>query len=145
MFQLGKILVSEEIIEKDFVCNLSACKGLGEYGEWETPLIGGNECAYTVFDGKGVAKCALEEAYNKGVTTWKKPISCHLYPIRVTEYTSLTAVNYHKWQLCDPACELGDKLQVPVYRFVREALIRKFGEQWFEELEEVARQHRTSD
>lgn len=191
MFQLGKTLVSEEIIEKDFVCNLSACKGaccvdgdagapldeketeilkeiyedirpflrpegikaiesqgtsvIGEDGERETPLIGGKECAYTVFTEQGVAKCGIEEAYNKGATHWKKPVSCHLYPVRVMEYTSLTAVNYHKWQLCDPACELGGQLQVPVYRFVRDALIRKFGEEWYAELEEVARQHRASN
>jgi len=187
MFQLGKTLVSEEIIEKDFVCNLSACKGAccvdgdagapleeketqilkeiyqkvkpflrpegikaieaqgtfvkGDDGEWETPLIGNRECAYTVFNGQGIAKCGLEEAYNEGVTPWKKPVSCHLYPVRVTEYTSLTAVNYHKWQLCDPACDLGESLQVPVYKFVKDALIRKFGEKWYAELEEVARQH----
>ena len=191
MFQLGKILVSEEIIENDFVCNLTACKGAccvdgdagapleeeevallqevfphvkpflrpegveaiegqgtavtGEDGEWETPLIDGGECAYTVFDEKGVAKCGLEQAYQKGATTWKKPISCHLYPIRVKEYTSLTAVNYHKWQVCDPACHLGNELQVPVYRFVKDALIRKFGEEWYASLEEVAVQHRSSD
>ncbi len=190
MFQLGKTLVSEEIIEKDFVCNLTACKGaccvdgdagapleeeetrkleeiypevkaflrpegieaiesqgawvIGEDGEQETPLIAGKECAYTVFDAKGVAKCGIEEAFNQGATSWRKPVSCHLYPVRVTEYTSLTAVNYHKWQLCDPACELGNQLQVPVYRFVRDALIRKFGEEWYAELEEVARQYRTS-
>ena len=187
MFQLGKILVSEEIIEKDFVCNLAACKGAccvdgdagapleegetvilkkiyedvkpflrpegiraietqgtyirGEDGEWETPLVENRECAYAVFTEKGVAKCGLEEAYNHGATTWRKPISCHLYPVRVKEYSSLTAVNYHKWHLCDPACELGDQLQVPVYKFVREALIRKFGEEWYAGLEEVAREH----
>lgn len=190
MFQLGKTLVSEEIIEKDFVCNLTACKGaccvdgdagapleeseteileaiysdvkpflrpegikaiesqgtwvIGEDGEWETPLIQGKECAYTVFNADGVAKCGIEEAFNRGATAWRKPVSCHLYPVRVTEYSSLTAVNYHKWQLCDPACELGEQLQVPVYKFVRDALIRKFGERWYAELEEVARQHRTT-
>ncbi len=191
MFQLGKILVSEEIIEKDFVCNLTACKGaccvdgdagapledeevdllrkiiplvkpflrpegveaieeqgaavVGEDGEWETPLIEGRECAYTVFDDKGVAKCGLEQAYQQGATTWKKPISCHLYPIRVKEYTSLTAVNYHKWQVCDPACQLGNELQGPVYRFVKDALGRKFGEAWYASLEEVALEHRSSN
>ncbi|MBT8281908.1 MAG: DUF3109 family protein [Muriicola sp.] len=190
MFQLGKTLVSEEIIEKDFVCNLTACKGAccvdgdagapledsetiilkdiyeevkpflrqegieaieslghyvkGEDGEWETPLIGNRECAYTVFDDRGIAKCGLEEAYMKGATTWKKPVSCHLYPVRVTEYTNLTAVNYHKWQLCDPACDLGESLQVPIYKFVREALIRKFGENWYKELEEIGRQHQSA-
>ncbi|MEZ2413859.1 DUF3109 family protein [Muriicola sp. E247] len=190
MFQLGKTLVSEEIIEKDFVCNLTACKGaccvdgdagapleesetqilrdiyhkvkpflrqegieaieeqghyvIGEDGEWETPLIGKKECAYTVFDKKGIAKCGLEEAYNEGVTSWKKPVSCHLYPVRITEYTNLTAVNYHKWQLCDPACDLGESLQVPIYKFVRDALVRKFGENWYAELVEIANEHKSS-
>ena len=190
MFQIGKTLVSEEIIEKDFVCNLSACKGaccvdgdagapleeaetrilkeiyhdikpflrpegikaieavgtsvIGEDGEWETPLIENQECAYTIFDKKGIAKCGLEEAFIQGASSWKKPVSCHLYPVRVTEYTALTAVNYHKWQLCDPACDLGEQLKVPVYKFVREALIRKFGETWYAELEEVALQYRSS-
>lgn len=187
MFQLGKTIVSEEIIENDFVCNLSACKGAccvdgdagapledketeilvdvyakvkpflraegikviedagafvkGDDGEWETPLVNGSECAYVFFDDKKIAKCGIEEAYNQGKITWKKPISCHLYPIRIREYTELTAVNYHKWQICDPACSLGEELKVPVYKFVKEALIRKFGKVWYSELEIVAEQH----
>lgn len=187
MFQLGKTIVSEEIIENDFVCNLNACKGAccidgdagapledketeilvdiyrdvkpflkpegvaaiedqgafvkGEDGEWETPLVNGSECAYVVFSENQTAKCGLEEAYDQGVTTWKKPVSCHLYPIRVKEYTELTAVNYHKWEICDPACSLGVELQVPVYKFVREALIRKFGDKWYDELEKIAKEH----
>ncbi|MFS4416138.1 DUF3109 family protein [Maribacter sp. 2307ULW6-5] len=188
MFQIGKAIVSEEIIENDFVCNLSACKGAccvdgdagapleegeteilvdiyhkvkpflrqegiaviedkgafvkGEDGEWETPLVNGSECAYVVFDG-AVAKCGIEEAYNQGAISWKKPVSCHLYPVRIKEYTELTAVNYHKWQICDPACGLGAALQVPVYRFVKEALIRKFGAEWYQELETAAGEHLT--
>ena len=113
----------------------------GEDGEWETPLVNGSECAYVIFDEKKVAKCGIEEAYNQGVINWKKPVSCHLYPIRVREYTELTAVNYHKWHICDPACALGDELKVPIYKFVKEALIRKFGEAWYKELEEVATDH----
>jgi len=190
MFQLGKTLVSEEIIENEFVCNLSACKGaccidgdagapleeketeilvelysrvkpflrpegieaieaqgafvMGEDGEWETPLVNNSECAYVVFTTAGVAKCGLEEAYDKGATSWKKPVSCHLYPVRVKEYSQLTAVNYHKWQVCDPACQLGESLQVPIYKFVKEALIRKFGKKWYAELEAVALEHRSS-
>ncbi len=187
MFQLGKTIVSEEIIEHDFVCNLTACKGAccidgnagapledqeteilvdiyakvkpflrakgiaaieaqgafvkGEDGEWETPLVNESECAYVVFSENGTAKCGLEEAYNEGAITWKKPVSCHLYPIRVRAYTELTAVNYHKWQICDPACSLGAELQVPIYKFVKEALVRKFGKAWYEELEKVAEEH----
>ncbi len=187
MFQLGKTIVSEEIIEKDFVCNLTACKGAccidgdagapledketeilvdiyskvkpflstegiaaieeqgafvkGEDGEWETPLINGSACAYVIFDSKKIAKCGIEEAYNQGKIPWKKPLSCHLYPVRVREYTELTAVNYHKWQICDPACALGEELKVPIYKFVKEALIRKFGKDWYSELEKVAKDH----
>lgn len=190
MFQLGKTIVSEEIIENDFVCNLNACKGAccvdgdagapleeketeklvdiyskvkpflrpegieviekdgafvkGEDGEWETPLINGSECAYVIFDEKNIAKCGIEEAYNQGKIKWKKPVSCHLYPVRVREYTGLTAVNYHKWQICDPACLLGEELKVPIYKFVKDALVRKFGKAWYEELEGVAKEHAKS-
>jgi len=184
MFQLGKTIVSEDIIQKDFVCNLSACKGAccvdgdagapleeeetkilieiypkikpflrkagikaienqGKYitteeGEFETPLIEGADCAYVFFDKKGTALCAIEEAYNQGEITWKKPVSCHLYPIRVKDYSEFSAINYNKWHICDDACILGKELQVPVYKFVKDALIRKFGEDWYMELEKVA-------
>lgn len=184
MFQLGKTIVSEDIIDKDFVCNLSACKGAccvegdagaplteeetkilediypkvkpflreegiksiekqgvyitSEDGELETPLVNNAECAYVTFNDSGTALCGIEEAYNKGVIDWKKPVSCHLYPIRVKDYSEFSAVNYHKWQLCDPACSLGEELKVPVYKFVKEALIIKFGEDWYSELEKVA-------
>ena len=189
MFQLGKTIVSEDIIENDFVCNLSACKGAccvdgdagaplereeadilkaiypkvkpflrkagveaiedqgvfieTENGELETPLINGADCAYVIFDRKKTALCGIEEAYNQGVISWKKPLSCHLYPIRVKDYTEFSAVNYHRWQICDDACELGKEFQVPVYKFVKEALIRKFGEDWYMELEKIAVSIRT--
>ncbi|WP_055446997.1 DUF3109 family protein [Lacinutrix mariniflava] len=184
MFQLGKTIVSESIIENDFVCNLSACKGaccidgdagapltveeaqilkdiypkvkpflrqegidaieaqgtsiVADFDELETPLINGADCAYVIFDEKKTALCAIEEAYNQGEISWKKPVSCHLYPIRVRDYTEFSAVNYDKWEICDDACSLGKELQVPVYKFVKEALIRKFGEDWYSELEKVA-------
>ena len=185
MFQLGKTIVSEDIIEKDFICNLSACKGAccvdGDAGapldkeeaeilkyiyprvkpflrkegrkaienqgtsiitkgrEIETPLINGGDCAYVIFDEKKIALCGIEEAYNQGEIKWKKPVSCHLYPVRVKDYSEFSAVNYHRWQICDDACKLGKELQVPVYIFVKEALIRKFGEDWYTELEKVAK------
>jgi len=106
--------------------------------ELETPLINNTACAYTTFDSKGIAGCAIEEAYNQGKIDWKKPISCHLYPIRVKDYSEFSAVNYHKWDICSDACSLGKELQVPVYKFVKEALIRKFGEHWYSELEKTA-------
>jgi hypothetical protein len=188
MFQLGKAIVSEEIIQKDFICNLSACKGAccvdgdagapleldetkileeiypkvkpflrkagiaaieaqgkfttNDFGEHETPLIDGADCAYVTFDKKGTALCGIEEAYNQGAIDWKKPVSCHLYPIRVKDYTEFSAVNYHKWEICDDACVLGKELQVPVYKFVKQALIRKFGEDWYMELEKVAEKYK---
>jgi len=187
MFQLRKTIVSEEIIEKDFLCNLSACKGAccidgdagaplekeelkiledifpivkpylrkdglkaienqgvfttNEQGENETPLIDGADCAYVIFDENNTALCAIEEAYNQGEINFKKPISCHLYPIRVQDYSEFAAVNYHHWEICDDACSLGKELQVPVYKFVKQALIRKFGEDWYAELEEIAKKH----
>jgi hypothetical protein len=111
---------------------------MGEDGEWETPLVNGCECAYVIYSDSGIVKCGLEEAFNRGATKWRKPVSCHLYPIRVTEYQELTAVNYHKWHICDPACALGTELQVPVYKFVKDALIRKFGRSWYTALEKIA-------
>ena len=110
----------------------------GDDGEWETPLVNGSECAYVIFDKKGITKCGLEAAYNAGVTQWKKPVSCHLYPVRTREYSEFTAVNYHQWGICSDACSLGAELSVPVYVFVKEALIRKFGAAWYEELTLVA-------
>ena len=109
-----------------------------EDGELETPLIDGADCAYVTFDEKNVALCAIEEAYNQGVIDFKKPISCHLYPVRVKDYSEFAAVNYHQWQICDDACSLGKELQVPVYKFVKQALIRKFGKEWYDELEHIA-------
>ena len=183
MFQLGKTIVSEDILAKDFVCNLSACKGAccvdgdagaplskeettilesiypqikpflrpegiaaieaqgtwatGTEGELETPLINNRDCAYVIYDGP-TALCGIEQAYNQGVVSWKKPVSCHLYPIRVKDFTEFAAVNYDKWDICSDACELGKELQVPVYKFVKEALIRRFGIDWYTELEQVA-------
>lgn len=100
----------------------------------------GADCAYVIFDNKGVALCAIEKAYNEGKIDWKKPISCHLYPVRVKQYSDFSAVNYHRWYICDNACSLGKELTVPVYKFVKEALIRKFGNQWYEELERLPKQ-----
>ena len=107
---------------------------IGFDGDLETPLIENKECAYTVFDKGGVAQCGIEKAYNNGAIKWNKPISCHLYPIRVNKYPTFTAVNYHEWSVCDSACYLGAELKVPVYKFVKNALVRKFGKKWFKKL-----------
>ena len=80
-----------------------------------------------------------ENAHSKNEITFNKPISCHLYPIRVKEYSEFTAVNYHNWSICSDACSLGDELKKPVFEFVKEALIKKFGNEWFSELEKIAK------
>jgi len=184
MLAIGETLVSEEILEKKFVCDLNACKGAccvkGDYGapledeelpileaiyplvkpylvpsgiealekqgkyvryskkEWVTPLVKGKECAYTVFDN-GVAKCGIEKAWLDGKTDFQKPVSCHLYPIRIIRMKSgVDSVNYDRWSICKAACKLGDSLKVPVYRFLKNSLVRKYGAAWFEQLEEAA-------
>ena len=187
MLQIGKTLVSEDLLDRDFVCNITQCKGAccveGEAGaplekkelqilednyeaitpylneagksaikeqgkyieafpdEWETPLVNGKECAYAVFTDNGTAQCGIENAQKDGKLDWKKPISCHLYPIRIQEFSEFTAINYHHWQICETACSLGAQLKVPVYKFVKDALIRKFGEPWYNELDRVAQKH----
>lgn len=184
MFQIKDTLVSEEILDHDFTCNLSACKGeccvageagapveeseketlekiypkiksglrpegrkaIEEQGTYvvsdfeglETPLVEGKECAYVTFNDKGVALCGIEKAYRAGKIDFKKPVSCELYPVRVQKLSKFQAVNYHRWDICSPACALGQHLQTPIYRFTKEALIRKFGEDWYDELEQVA-------
>jgi len=107
-------------------------------GEIETPLVNGAECAYVTFNDKGWASCGIEDAYNAGKVDWRKPISCHLYPVRVQKYSEFSAVNYHRWPICDDACTLGQELKVPVYKFTKEALVRKFGKEWYAELEKAA-------
>jgi len=187
MFQLGKTIISEDILDNHFVCNIDACKGeccvAGEagapvtkeetailkkmfpkikpylrkvgidaiekqgiyttnpIGDFETTLVNGKECAYATFDSNQVAMCGIEAAYNDGKIDFQKPISCHLYPIRINEYKQLTAINYHSWPICNDACSLGDKLKVPTYKFVKDALIRKFGEDWYDELDQVAQEY----
>lgn len=185
MIAIKNTLVSNDVIEKQFVCDLEKCKGAccvagisgapldeselsiiddifdkvepyltergreaiakqGHYyvdmdGEYVTPLINEvEECAYTIYDNKGVAKCSIEKAYLEGKITWRKPISCHLYPVRITKYKDYDAVNYEKWSVCKPACKLGEALQVPVYKFLKDSLSRKYGKEWYDELCEVA-------
>lgn len=184
MFQIQDTLVSEEILDEDFTCNLSACKGeccvageagapveeheketlekiypkiksglrpegqkaieeqgtyvISDFEGLETPLVNGKECAYVTFNEKGVALCGIEKAYREGKTDFKKPISCELYPVRVQKLSKFQAVNYHQWDICSPACTLGKALQAPVYQFTKTALIKKFGQDWYDELEKVA-------
>ena len=184
MIAIQDTIVSNELLNKQFVCDLNACKGeccvagesgapldkeelpilleildkvkpymnkkgikaiekngpyvLDSDGDYTTTLVSKEaECAFVVFDENKIARCAIEKAYNDGVISWKKPISCHLYPVRITAYKNYDAVNYHQWNVCKPACECGAKLQVPVYQFLKGPLIRKYGEDWFNELEQV--------
>lgn len=180
MIKVGEVLVSEDIKDVEFVCNLEKCKGaccvegelgapldddelpimeaiqeeirpyitkeglksikrhgpylLDEDGDYSTPTINGKECAYANYDEQGVLKCGIEQAYLDGKTKFRKPISCHLYPIRVTKKKDFEALNYHKWSVCSAACALGQALGVPVYKFLKEPLIRKYGKAWYKEL-----------
>jgi hypothetical protein len=184
MLIVGDILVSEDLFDKKFVCDLTACKGAccvqgdagaplaedepgileEEYkhfkaflrpegieavardgvftidsdGDLVTPLVNGQECAYTVFDAAGTAGCGIEKAWLAGKTSFRKPVSCHLYPVRVKKLVDIDALNYHSWDICKPACTCGAKLQVPVYRFLKEALERAYGQAWYAQLEEIA-------
>ena len=107
-------------------------------GDLVTPLVNNAECAYVIFDEKGYTKCAIEKAYEEGVIDWQKPISCHLYPIRITEYSNFSAINYHEWDICSDACTLGKELGVKVYQFLKKPLIRKDGEEFYQTLSEAA-------
>ena len=179
-------IVSTQIFERQFVCDLTACKGAccieGNGGapvtkeevdimqvnldkirpymrpegiaaieahgvvyededfEPATTLVNGKECAFVYFDQTNTAKCAIEKAHREGQIDFIKPISCHLYPIRTKQFNEYTALNYEKWDICEPACACGEKLDVPVYRFLKEPLIRAFGPEFYKELEVVSRE-----
>ena len=182
MIQIEDKIISQEIFDQQFVCDLNACKGAccveGDSGapllkneakeleksysiikkylsadgkeaikkqgfsvvdsdnDLTTPLVNNRECAY-VFNDSGIIKCAIEKAYLEDEISFKKPISCHLYPIRITEYNEFDAVNYESNKICSPACKLGELLKVSVFRFLKEPLIRKYGESFYTELEVV--------
>ncbi|KAF0198189.1 MAG: hypothetical protein FD166_1540 [Bacteroidetes bacterium] len=104
------------------------------YGHYVTPLVNGIECAFVVFNEEGIAGCAIEQAWEAGKSKFRKPVSCHLYPVRISRYNDFDAVNYHQWHICRPALELGKKLNVPLYVFLKDSLIRKYGEKWYEKL-----------
>ncbi|MEP7322514.1 MAG: DUF3109 family protein [Saprospiraceae bacterium] len=185
MLEIQGKLISLDIIEKKFVCNLSRCKGaccvegdagaplntdeiiwlkenlevllpyLDEEGAkvarekvfektsastFCTPLKKDRACIYSSRNGQGILQCNIEKAYQDGTTDFIKPISCHLYPIRITkeEDQNWEALNYDEWDICSPACQLGTELGVPVYKFLKSPLIRKYGQGFYDELEEVA-------
>ena len=108
---------------------------IDEDGDLTTPLVGDAECAYT-YSENGITFCAIEKAWLEGKTAFRKPISCHLYPIRVVRFTNGTlGLNYHRWSICEAARAKGKELGMPVYKFLKEPLIRRFGKEWYAELE----------
>ncbi len=187
MLMIGNILISDDVLQQQFLCNLSACKGAccweGDFGaplleeelqtldriydevkpflrpegreviesegaytyyeeneEYGTSLLPDGACVYMIVDEKGVAKCGIEAAHRAGATDFPKPVSCHLYPVRASrhEATGMEALNYDRWDICSAACTLGKEQQLPVFRFVKTALIRKYGEAFYEQLEAAA-------
>jgi hypothetical protein len=103
-------------------------------GEMVTSIVDGRDCVFTCYDENGICRCALEKAFLEKRINFLKPVSCHLYPVRVQRYRTFTAVNYHRWRVCRAAAALGCKTGLKVYRFLKEPLIRKFGEDWYSEL-----------
>ena len=112
-------------------------------GDLVTSIVNNKDCVFTCYDEKGCCYCAIEKAYRAGKVDFYKPVSCHLYPIRVGNYGSYKAVNYHRWDVCKAAVLLGRKETLPVYKFLKAPLIRKFGKAWYEELELTARELET--
>ncbi|MBQ8867431.1 MAG: DUF3109 family protein [Bacteroidaceae bacterium] len=106
-----------------------------EEGDLVTSIVNGKDCVFTCYGEDGNCYCAIEKAYRAGKTRFYKPVSCHLYPIRIGDYGPYKAVNYHRWNVCKAAVVLGKSKNMPVYKFLREPLIRKFGEEWYKELE----------
>lgn len=187
MFQIGNAIVASDIIEENFLCDLSVCKGeccvegdsgapleeaevdiLKEIlpqvwddlspeaqtiikkqgvvckdrdGDMVTSIVNDKDCVFTYYDENKVCKCTIEKAYKEGRIDFYKPISCHLYPIRLQQYTEFTAVNYHRWRVCKAAVVLGNKESLKIYQFLKEPLIRQFGKDWYDELCIVAEEY----
>jgi hypothetical protein len=99
-------------------------------GEYVTPLIHNRDCAFVYYENN-IARCAIEKAYEEGKISFQKPISCHLYPIRIKKHKDFEAVNYHKWHICEPARTLGKETNLPLYKFLKDPLIRKYGKNWY--------------
>ena len=157
MIQIGDVVVSLDVFQEKFLCDLGACKGAcciegdagapveldevvytDQEGDLVTSIVNNKDCVFTCYDEKGCCYCAIEKAYREGKTDFYKPVSCHLYPIRIGDYGPYKAVNYNRWDVCKAAVLLGKKENLPVYQFLKEPLIRKFGEEWYKELVTVA-------
>ena len=122
---------AREIIEKQGVVYTDI------EGDLVTSIVNNKDCVFTCYDEKGCCYCAIEKAYRSGKTDFYKPVSCHLYPIRVGNYGVYKAVNYNRWGICKAAILLGQRENMPVFRFLKEPLVRKFGVEWYDELELV--------
>lgn len=188
MIVIDNVLVSDDLSDEYFTCDLSVCKGgccvkgdggapleekeldaldkyyetikpyltqpginaiekRGKYtkdanGKYKTTLIteqatseeDKGPCAYVNYEN-GIAICGIEKAYYDEKIDFQKPVSCHLYPVRVTKYDGYDAVNYEKWEICRAACSLGKKNKKPLYEFIKDGLIRKYGKEFYEALE----------
>lgn len=108
-------------------------------GNFVTPLVNDGECAFTNFEN-GIAFCSIERAHERKSIPLKKPISCHLYPVRITSFRDFEAINFHKWSICKPAFRKGKKDGIPLYRFLEKALIRRFGKDWYGKLEALVKE-----
>lgn len=184
MIEIGRTIISFDVFEQHFLCDLFKCKGAcciegdsgaplteeeariieEEYsifegyltekhkkeigkqgfsivdndGDLVTPLVGNRQCAYSFYDDNGILKCSMEKAFFEGKTKFRKPVSCHLFPVRITEYKRFDAVNYQELDICKPGRECGKSQQLPLYKFLKEPLIRKYGEDWYKEVEIAA-------
>ena len=179
MIQFGNTLMSDDLKEEAFVCDLQKCKGaccveghlgapllleeldqleeviekvkeylsseavavlekeggflLDHEGDFSTTTLKTNECAFAFYDNNQILKCSIEQAHRDGKTDFVKPLSCHLYPVRVGKAGEYETLNYDKWGICSSACDLGKELKIPVYKFLKEPLIRKYGEKWYDD------------
>jgi len=184
MLEIGDAIVSLDLLEEFFRCDLSRCKGacciegdsgapltmdeariieedfnhyrkylpedhlreiertgfslVDSDGDLVTPLVNNRQCAYSFYDRQGVLRCAIEKSFHDGRTKFIKPVSCHLFPVRITEYDTFKAVNYQQLSICKAGRECGYKTGLPLYVFLKDPLIRQFGEKWYHQLEEAA-------
>jgi len=190
MIIIGDTLISEDLFDQEFICNLSACKGscciegdsgapvsiaekkqieenfslikpylsepslvdmekrsgfeIDDDGEWVTTCLPTGECNFVKRDENGLLSCGIEKSFLDGKSTIRKPISCYLYPIRIQKVGDYTALNYHRWDICSAACTLGKQEKVAVYKFLKDPLISRFGEDWYNELCAVAAAYKES-
>ncbi|MEZ4777359.1 MAG: DUF3109 family protein [Bacteroidia bacterium] len=188
MIEIENKLVSGEVLDELFACDIARCKGgccvegdlgapleddelhiladiydkvepflreegiqaIAEQGTsvyditggYSTPLVNDRECAYVTFSKEGIALCGIEQAYEAGKVDFRKPVSCHLYPIRISKSRYHEVLNYDRWDICAAACVRGKASGIPVYKFVKDAIIRKYGEEFYAALEAAAENYK---